>query len=75
MKLEKTNEAKALLKRLNTLIIEDSSTKEYIHSAEIAKISRKLHSMKLKDEFLINALTEAESAIFDKALIISSTSK
>ena len=75
MKLEKTNEAKALLKRLNTLIIEDSSTKEYIHSDEIANISRKLHSMKLKDEFLLNALTEAESAIFDKALIISSTSK
>lgn len=75
MKLEKTNEAKALLKRLNTLIIKDTSTKEYIYAAEIVNISRKLHSMKLKDEFLVNDLTEAESAIFDKALIISSISK
>ncbi len=75
MMIQKTNEAKDLLQKLNDLITEESKTKEYVHTAEITNISRKLHSMKLKDEFLIAALSEEEAKIFDTALIISNSSK
>lgn len=75
MKIQKTAEAKQLLKNLNELITEDSTTKEYIHTNEISNISRKLHSMKLKDEFFIEALTDEEQKIFDEALIIANSSR
>lgn len=72
---EKTNEAKDLLKQLKTLVDDDSSTKQYLHTDDILKISRKLESMKLKDEFLLKDLTDDENEILDWALIISNASR
>ena len=73
--MEKTNEAKELLKKLDSLIHEDTETKEYLHIEDITKISRKLHSMKLKDEFFIKDLSNEELNTFNTALVLSNAAK
>lgn len=67
--------AKKLLAQLKNFLDVSTSTEVYNHTSAISDISRKLHSMKLKDEFLLSDLSDDERRILDIALVISIVSK
>lgn len=70
-----TPNAKELLEQLKSFIDDSTKTKVYNHTADITSISQKLQSMKLKDEFLLNDLSEDERTTLDFALMIADVSK
>lgn len=70
--MEKTfTEAKNLLDKLQGLINETSETHQYVHTAEIAEISRKLQAMKLNDEFFLKDLSDSQQRTLNLAFIIA----